>query len=126
MIKVGTFIKITNLEKKYKFVDAKGRAIIPSSYKAIVNHFDNLRVTSIENNIITANVMANKLYFVTGINESDVEIVDTFWTIDVNTGAVVQIEKPSKAMEILGLVFKSEQGAINFYVAKKEKFENKN
>lgn len=125
MIKNGTFVKITNLEKNYKFVDAKGRPILPSSYKAIAKHFDNLKITSVENGNYVANIMANKLYFVTGIEEADIEIIETYWTIDLNNGKIVQIETPTKTMEILGLVFKTEEAATNFFNAKKEKFENK-
>lgn len=125
MIKNGSFVKITNLEKTYKFVDAKGRTMLPSSYKSITKHFDNLQVVCHDNDNYTVNVMANKLYFVTGISEADIEPIETFWTIDLNTGKVIQIETPTKAMYILGLVFKTEEAAINFYTAKKEKFENK-
>jgi len=125
MIKNGTFVKITNLEKTYKFVDAKGRPVLPSSYKAIARHFDNLQITANVDGIYTANVMANKLYFVTGIEASDVEVIDTYWTIDLNNGNIIQVEKPTKVMYILGLVFKTEEAATNFYNAKKEKFENK-
>jgi len=126
MIKNGTFVKITNLEKNYKFVDAKGRSILPSSYKSIAKHFDNLKIVNAnyDNDEYVANVMANKLYFVTGISESDVEIIQTYWTIDLETGKAIQIEHPAKAMYILGLVFKTEESAVNFYIAEKEKFEN--
>lgn len=124
MFKNGTFVKITNLEKTYKFVDAKGRPILPSSYKAVARHFDNLQIISNEDGIYTANVMANKLYFVTDIENSDIEAIETYWTIDINNGNIIQVEKPTKAMQILGLVFKTEEAATNFYNAKKEKFEN--
>lgn len=125
MIKNGTFVKITNLEKTYIFVDAKGRPVLPSSYKSIAKHFDNLQITKIEDGIYTANVMANKLYFVTDIEASDIEVIETYWTIDLTTGEVIQIEKPTKTMYILGLVFKTEEAANNFFNDKKEKFENK-
>jgi hypothetical protein len=120
MIKVGTFVKITNLDKIYKFVDAKGRAILPSSYKSIANHFDNLQVISNDEGNYVLNVIANKLYFVTNVDENDIEIVNTYWTIDLNNGKAIQIDKPTKPMYILGLVFKTEKEAIDFYNSKKE------
>ena len=124
MFKNGTFVKITNLEKTYKFVDAKGRPILPSSYKAISKHFDNLQIISNVDGIYTANVMANRLYFVTGIENSDIEAIETYWTVDINNGNIIQVEKPTKAMQILGLVFKTEKAATDFYNDMKIKFEN--
>lgn len=122
-IKVGTPIAITNFSKMYKFCDSKGRPIIPTSYKSLSKHFDNLIVVEVGEEFIKAKIVANNLYTIKDIEIGDFEIQKSYYVINSITGAVEIVKEAPYMAQLLGLVFESEEEALQF-IENKEKENN--
>lgn len=122
-VKVGTPIAITNLSKMYKFCDTKGRPVIPTSYKSLSKHFDNLEVIEVGEEFIKAKIVANDLYIVRDIELTDFEVLESHYVINTMTGAIEIVKDVPYMAQLLGLVFDTEEDAINF-IENKEKENN--